>query len=167
MAHKSGVGIMKRIVGFIRLNLAVILTVSLLANVALGIVSFVLQPLWRAAAVTSAVAAHEVKSEIEERNAIAKARSKEKAKARLKRIATAVPLLGLGAATYFEYGDYQEWLEDNPDGDFKLYSTQVLNETQQIADEVLEELPDIGNFDTAKLLARMQVVLDGAERLID
>ncbi len=160
-------GVVSRIFAIIRLNIGIILIVSVLVNVALGVLNFVVQPLWRAAAVTAAVATNEAKSEIEERSAVAKAKSKEKAKARLKRIATAVPLVGLGAAAFFEYGDYQDWLEDNPEGSFRQYSKEVMLETQDIADEVLEELPDIPNFDSEKLLARMQTVLDSAERLID
>ena len=158
---------MRSILAFARLNIVIILIVSVLANVALGALNFIVQPLWRAAAVTTAVATTEAKSELEERSAVAKAKSKEKAKARLKSVATAVPLVGLGAAAFFEYGDYQEWLKDHPEGEFSAYSKQVMQETQEIASEVLHELPDISHFDMEKLLARMQTVLDSAERLID
>ena len=61
----------------------------------------------------------------------------------------------------------QEWLKDHPEGEFSAYSKQVMQETQEIASEVLHELPDISHFDMEKLLARMQTVLDSAERLID
>jgi len=37
-----------------------------------------------------------------------------KAKARLKRMVTMIPLAGLAAGAYFEEQEYQEWLADNP-----------------------------------------------------
>lgn len=158
---------MKHLIRFLRLNLSAILIVSLLVNVALGVVSFVLQPLWRAAAVTTAVAATKATAEVQESAAVARAKSKEKAKARLKRIATAIPLAGLGAAAYFEYADYQEWLEENPDGTFGNYSQDVLTLSQEVAGEVVEELPDIPGVDADALMKRMASVLDRAEALIE
>ena len=150
---------MKRIVSFVRLNLSILLILSLTANFALGVVSFVLQPIWRAAAVSTAVAATKATAEVQERAAIAKTKSKEKAKARLKRIITAVPVAGIGAALYFEYGDYQDWLEENPDGDVQSYGQEVRALTQEIADEVLAELPEGVRPDKEALIKRIESYL--------
>lgn len=71
------------------------LAVSLMANLALGFVNFVLQPVWRAAAVATATTAVKAKAEIQERKAVTKAKVKEQAKARAQRsaaIASAVTL---------------------------------------------------------------------------
>ena len=61
------------------------LAVSLIANVALGITNFILQPIWRAAAVASTATAVKAKAEINERKAVAKAKAKEQAEARAQR----------------------------------------------------------------------------------
>ena len=65
------------------------LAISLMANLALGITNFILQPIWRAAAVASTATAIRAKAEVQERKAVAKSKAKEQAKARAQR-ATAV-----------------------------------------------------------------------------
>ena len=157
---------MKTIFSFLRLNLSLLFVLSLLANLAFGVVTFVLQPIWRAAAVTAAVAATKAGAEAQERAAVAKAKSKEKAKARLKRVATAIPLAGVGAAVYFEYSDYQDWLEDNPIGTFGDYSQYVMDISQEVAGDVIEESPDIPGVDSEMLLNRMRVILEKAGALV-
>ena len=157
---------MKPILSFLRLNLSLLFVLSLLANLTFGVVTFVLQPIWRAAAVTTAVAATKTTAEMQEQAAVAKAKSKEKAKARLKRVVTAIPIAGLGAAAYFEYGDYQDWLEDNPDGTFSEYSQHVMDISQEVAGEVIAETPDIPGVDSEVLLNRMQGILERAEALV-
>ena len=77
------------------------LATSLMANVALGVTNFVLQPLWRAAAVLSATAAVKTKAKIEERKAVAKAKTKEKSKGRIRRVAVAVPMVGVSVVRVF------------------------------------------------------------------
>ena len=57
---------------------------------------------------------------------LAKAISKEKAKARLKRLIVAVPLLGTGAAVAFEGNDLKVWLEENPDKSATDYGCEGL-----------------------------------------
>lgn len=64
-----------------------------------------------------------------------------KAIARLRRIATAVPVLGLGTAAYFEETDIREWLEDNPGKTNADYACEIADLTAEVMDEVLAELP--------------------------
>lgn len=64
-----------------------------------------------------------------------------KAKARLRRIATAVPLVGLGAAAYFEEHDRREWLDANPGKTSADYACEIAKLTAEVMDEVMAELP--------------------------
>ncbi|GGD24427.1 hypothetical protein [Sinisalibacter lacisalsi] len=152
---------MKRILLFLRLNLAFLLVLSVAGNLALGVLNFVFQPIWRAAAVTAAVATNEVKSEAEERRAVAKARTKEKAKARLRRVVTVLPFVGLAAAVGFEYADYQAWLEENPGGDAETYGREVMEVSQEVADEVLADLPERVGPDRERLIAGLEKLMSG------
>ena len=73
---------------------------------------------------------------------MAKAISIEKAKARLKRLIVAVPLVGTGAALAFEGNDLKVWLEENPDKSPKDYGCEVASSSAEVMDEVLAELPE-------------------------
>ena len=63
------------------------------------------------------------------------------AKARLRRMIVAVPVLGGGAAVYFERQEYAEWREANPDGTAAEYGCFVAAATGEVMDEVLQDLP--------------------------
>lgn len=76
------------------------------------------------------------------RKQIAKAVATTKAKARLRRVLVAVPVAGLGAAAFFEEQDYQAWLEENPEGDREQYLCEQASLTAEIADEMLQEMPE-------------------------
>jgi len=73
---------------------------------------------------------------------MAKAISKEKAKARLKRLIVAVPLVGTGAALAFEANDLKVWLEENPDKSPTDYGCGVAYASADVMDAVLAELPE-------------------------
>ena len=136
-----------------------VLVASLLANLALGFVSFVLQPVWRAAAVASAAAAAKAKSEVSERKAVAKAKSKEKAKARLRRVIVLIPIAGAGAVASFEYADYHAWLEENPEGSLDQYTSDMIALSSEVSAEVLADLPIWLRPDTDMLLEKYEDVL--------
>ncbi len=68
--------------------------------------------------------------------------SREKAKARLKRLIVAVPLLGTGAALAFEANDLKVWLGENPDRAPTDYGCEVVSSSEEVMDEVLAELPE-------------------------
>lgn len=79
---------------------------------------------------------------LQHRKAIAAAVARTKAKARLRRTMAAVPLVGMAAVGYFEHRDFQEWKQENPDGDWQDYGCEVGTVSAQVIDEVLQELPE-------------------------
>ncbi|MDC0581153.1 hypothetical protein OAO54_03745 [Amylibacter sp.] len=78
---------------------------------------------------------------IKHRKEIKKTISKIKAKARLKRIITMVPIAGAAAGIYFEESEFQEWLIDNPNGKRSDYLCEIAEITSEIIDEVINTLP--------------------------
>ena len=88
---------------------------------------------------------------------MAKAISKEKAKARLKRLIVAVPLVGTGAALAFEANDLKVWLEENPDNSPTYYGCEVAPSSAEVMDEVLAELPEKFRPSSDRIMSRMPV----------
>ena len=86
---------------------------------------------------------------------MAKAISKEKAKARLKRLIVAVPLLGTGAALAFEANDVKVWLEENPDKSPTDYGCGVAYASADVMDAVLAELPESFRPSRDLIMSRM------------
>lgn len=80
---------------------------------------------------------------IKHRKEVAQAVARVKAKARLKRVISMVPLAGLAAGVYFEEQEYEEWLEDNPDGSRQKYLCEVSALSFEVLDEVLLGLPEL------------------------
>ena len=78
---------------------------------------------------------------IKHRKEIIKTISKIKAKARLKRIITMLPIAGAAAGIYFEESEFQEWLIDNPNGKRSDYLCEIAEITSEIIDEVIDGLP--------------------------
>ena len=75
------------------------------------------------------------------RKEIKKTISKIKAKARLKRIITMLPIAGAAAGIYFEESEFQEWLIDNPNGKRSEYLCEIAEITSEIINEVIDALP--------------------------
>ena len=90
----------------------------------------------------AAMSAKAASTAVAHRKQLAKAVAKTKAKARLRRAVVAVPIAGVAAIGYFEEQDYQEWLEDHPEGTRQQYACEVASMTAEIADEVLQDLPE-------------------------
>ena len=86
---------------------------------------------------------------------MAKAISKEKAKARLKRLIVAVPLVGTGAALAFEANDLKVWREENPDKSPRDYGCGVAYASADVKDEVLAELPERFRPSSDLIMSRM------------
>ena len=78
---------------------------------------------------------------IKHRNEIKKTITKIKAKARLKRIITMLPIAGTAAGIYFEESEFQEWLIDNPNGKRSDYLCEIAEITSEIIDDVIDDLP--------------------------
>lgn len=79
---------------------------------------------------------------IQHRKTIAKAVVRTKAKARLRRVMVAIPIIGIGLAAEFERRDYTQWQGENPDGTMQQYSCEVATYSAEVVDEVLQELPE-------------------------
>ena len=69
--------------------------------------------------------------------------SKIKAKARLKRIITMLPIAGTAAGIYFEESEFLEWLIDNSNGKRSDYLCEIAEITSEIIDEVIDALPQL------------------------
>ena len=78
---------------------------------------------------------------IKHRKEIKKTITKIKAKARLKRIITMLPIAGTAAGIYFEESEFQELLIDNPNGKRSDYLCEIAEITSEIIDEVIDDLP--------------------------
>ena len=78
---------------------------------------------------------------IKHRKEIKKIITKIKAKARLKRIITMLPIAGTAAGIYFEESEFQEWLIDNPNGKRSDYLCEIAEITSEIIDNVIDDLP--------------------------
>lgn len=70
---------------------------------------------------------------------LARQKAKLKAKARLRRAIVAVPIVGAGLILYFEEQDFQEWLNENPDGDRAKYACEVAAHSAEILDDVVAD----------------------------
>ena len=117
----------------------------------------------RAALVASAVASAKAKIEAEKKSAVKQAVAREKAKARVGRVATAVPFFGILVAAGFEYAGFQEWKQENPDGELASYAKQSGEEMLLFADEVVENLPEWARVDVEKLLSRYNKIIRRVE----
>ena len=80
---------------------------------------------------------------IRHRKEIKKTITKIKAKARLKRIITMLPIAGTAAGIYFEESEFQEWLIDNPNGKRSDYLCEIAEITSEIIDDVIDDLPQL------------------------
>lgn len=81
--------------------------------------------------------------------------SKERAKARLKRLIVAVPFLGVGASVAFEAGDLNNWLRENPTKDAGDYGCEVTSSSAEVVDEVLSDLPKNFRPSKGKIMGKM------------
>ena len=112
--------------------------VGALASLSIGLT-------WCSLQLTTGVArltAEATATALKHRKEIAKAVARTKAKARLKRALVMVPIAGIAAGVYFEEQNYQEWKQQNPDGNRQDYACEVAALTAEVLDELLQEFPD-------------------------
>ena len=88
----------------------VVWLIAVLASMSLTASLWAAYATWKATQLTYRVA----ELAVQHRRAMARAI----AKARLRRLASTVPLVGAGAAVYFERQSYHEWQELYPDGSY-------------------------------------------------
>jgi hypothetical protein len=73
------------------------------------------------------------------KKALSEQKAKLKAKARLRRAIVAVPIVGAGLILYFEEQDFQEWLDENPEGDRTQYACEVAEHSADILDVIVAD----------------------------
>lgn len=74
------------------------------------------------------------------RQALTKQKAQLKAKARMRRAVVAIPALGAALAVYFEEKDFQEWLQEHPNGDRLTYACEVANISSEVVDSFVIEV---------------------------
>jgi hypothetical protein len=89
----------------------------------------------KVAAVTAGAAAAQ-------RQAVAGAVTRAKAKARLRRVIVMVPVAGIVAGGYFEEQDYREWKEQHPELGRSDYACEVSHVSAEVIDGMLQDLPE-------------------------
>ena len=94
---------------------------------------------------------------VKHKKQMAKLVSRERAKARLKRVIVAIPFLGMGASAAFEASDLNIWLRENPDKDAGDYGCEVTSSSAEVFDDVLNELPQIFRPSKSKIMGKMAV----------
>ena len=120
----------------------------LCGSLALSTVSFAMQTVRLTAEVAdlslevATISTQAAAAALQHRKALAKAVAKAKAKGRLRRVAAAIPILGIGAVAAFERADYLEWQGENPEGTMQDYSCEMASNSAEVIDEVLQELPE-------------------------
>lgn len=119
------------------------------STVALGLQAITLSA--QVATVTAGAASVAAKH----RKDLAKAVSKAKAKARLRRFIVAIPFVGGGAALAFEAQDFQDWQAENPEGSFAEYSCEVAEVSAELVDDVLQDLPEVMRPSRDAVLAQL------------
>jgi len=112
----------------------------LISSIGLGI--FAVSQVLRVASLTTDLAssaAELASTKAAHQAALSKQKAKLKAKARLRRGLVAVPVLGAGLIVYFEEQDFQEWLNDNPDGSRSDYLCEVAKYSAEIVDDIVAD----------------------------
>jgi len=120
--------------------------VATLISLSLSVAAWAAYATWRVAQLTYQVG----EMAYQHRRELARAM----AKARIRRMTTAIPIVGVGAAVYFERQAYSEWRELYPDGTLDEYACDMAMLTAGVMDEVFQELPQavrpseqmMGNF---------------------
>mgnify|MGYP001187904735 FL=1 len=96
---------------------------------------------FKATSTVARLGAEATATAIRHKKSIKNAVMKVKAKARLKRMMTMIPVAGLALGAYFEEQEYREWLDENPDGSRSDYVCKMSEITLEVLDEILLDFP--------------------------
>ncbi|HEY9190191.1 MAG TPA: hypothetical protein VIM88_04940 [Sulfurovum sp.] len=66
------------------------------------------------------------------RKKLAKVKARERAKAKIQRTLSVVPIMGVAAFGLFEKLEYDEWKKENPTGTFKDYTDEITFEMNEV-----------------------------------
>jgi hypothetical protein len=70
---------------------------------------------------------------------LAKIKAREKAKAKIQRTLSAMPIMGVAAFGLFEKADYDHWKKENPSGTFEAYTDEITLEMNEVLKEEYQE----------------------------
>lgn len=70
---------------------------------------------------------------------VAKVKSKERAKAKVQRAVSAVPIMGIAVFGIFEKIEFDSWKLENPDGTFEEYSIEIGSEVNELLSSEYQE----------------------------
>ena len=110
-----------------------------LASLSIGSTIFAIQ----AMATATRLSAQAATTAVKHRREITQTVAKVKAKARLKRMLTMIPIAGVAAGAYFEEQEYEEWLISNPEGSRQEYLCEIAIMSSEVIDEILLGLPEM------------------------
>jgi len=63
---------------------------------------------------------------------VAKVKFKERAKAKVQRAVSAVPIMGIAAFSIFEKVEFDNWQKENPGGTIEEYSRKIGKEVKEL-----------------------------------
>lgn len=63
---------------------------------------------------------------------LAKVKARERAKAKIQRVVSAVPIMGVAAVGLFEKLEYDNWKKENPTGTFEVYTDEITFEMNEV-----------------------------------
>ena len=79
------------------------------------------------------------KLKLKHRKRLAKVKARERAKAKLQRTLSAMPIMGVAAFGLFEKLEYDHWKKENPTGTFEAYTDEITLEMNEVLKEEYQE----------------------------
>lgn len=70
---------------------------------------------------------------------LAKVKARERAKAKIQRTVSAMPIVGVTAFGLFEKLEYDNWKKENPTGTFEAYTDEITLEMNEVLKEEYQE----------------------------
>ncbi|GIT97604.1 hypothetical protein [Sulfurovum sp. TSL1] len=70
---------------------------------------------------------------------LAKVKARERAKAKIQRTLSAMPVMGVAAFGLFEKVEYDHWKKENPTGTFEAYTDEITFEMNEVLKEEYRE----------------------------
>ena len=70
---------------------------------------------------------------------LAKVKARERAKAKIQRTVSVVPIMGVAAFGLFEKLEYDHWKKENPTGTFEAYTDEMTLEMNEVLKEEYQE----------------------------
>ena len=79
------------------------------------------------------------KLKLKHQKRLAKVKARERAKAKIQRTVSAMPIMGVAAFGLFEKLEYDHWKKENPTGTFEAYTDEITLEMNEVLKEEYQE----------------------------